>query len=121
VRQLCLVVATTRVGEEVTELQPATFSGFPLFDKLLDDLVDVLPHGRELGSDAFDFPPHIGVIEILLDNFKFVVVISLFNGTSARYHDHLIDLFIVEQPIGNVDHNVAHADNGHAAANLESL
>ena len=37
-----------------------------------------------------------------------------------RHNDHLIDLFKIEQPIGDIDHDITHADDRNPPADLES-
>ena len=55
----------------------------------------------------------------VFDIFELVVVIGLFQRSAARHDDNLIDLFEIEQPIGDIDHDVAHADNRDPPADLE--
>ena len=50
---------------------------------------------------------------------ELAVVIGFFQRPAARDHDHLIDLFQIEQPVGDIDHDVAHADNRDATADFE--
>ena len=46
---------------------------------------------------------------------------SLIQRSAARHDDHLVDLFEIQKPVGDIDHDVAHADDGDAPADLERL
>ena len=91
-----------------------------MFDKFFHDFVDVLSDGCEVRRDPFDLLFHVGIVEVRLDIFELVVVIGLFEWSTARHDDNLIDLFEIEQPIGDINHDVAHADNRDPPADLES-
>ena len=91
-----------------------------MLDEFFHNFVDVLSDGREVGRDPFDLLFHVGIVEVRFDIFELVVVIGLFDRSTARHDDNLIDLFQIEQPIGDIDHDVAHADNRDPPADLES-
>ncbi len=92
-----------------------------MLDEFLHNLSDVLPDCGQLGSNALDLSFHVGVVQVLLDIFEFAIVIRFFQRSPPCYHYHLVDFFEVEQPIRNIDHDVAHADNSDASANFEGL
>ena len=79
-----------------------------------------MPDGGEVRRDALDFLFHVGVVEVLFDIFELVVVVGLFDRPPSRYNNHLIDLFKIEQPIGDIDHDITHADDRNPPADLES-
>src|SRR3990170_4698952 len=100
---------------EVAESEPAIRRRGRFLYESLEDLLYVLAGGLQTGADLLDFTAHILVIEVLLNHLELAVVVGFLLRAPASHHGHLADLFIVEQPIRDIDHDVAHADNGYPA------
>ena len=88
-------------------------------NELVNDFIDVLPRRFKIRPDALDLFPHIVVVEVLFDDFELAVIVGLFPRTATGNDRDLSDIFVVEQPVRDVDHNVPHTNDGDSAAQLE--
>ena len=79
----------------------------------------VLADGLEGGAHPFQLCPQVVLIEVGGDRLDLDVGVGALRGAPAGDSDHLADLLLVDQPVGEVDHDIANPDDRHPLPDAE--